>query len=202
MNSTAIFVPPSTLSSALWPSRGIARNVSLALAGSLLLALSAKLQIPFWPIPMTMQTYVVLVLAMAFGWRLGTATMLLYLAEGAIGLPVFAGTPEKGLGLAYMVGPTGGYLAGFVVATMVAGYLAERGWDRNWLQAGAVMLLGHAIVFATGVAWLATLVGVDKAIALGVTPFIAATIAKTALGLATMPLAWRVANNVAGRRSR
>jgi biotin transport system substrate-specific component len=182
--------PAPTLSAALWPRHDIARNALLALAGSALLALSAKMQIPFWPVPMTMQTYVVLVLAMAYGWRLGGATMLLYLAEGALGLPVFAGTPEKGVGLAYMMGPTGGYLAGFVLATIVAGMLAERGWDRSWLRTGAVMLVGHAVVFAAGVAWLATLIGFDQAVALGFTPFIAATVAKIALGLVTMPLAW------------
>ena len=193
MTTTALPSSASTLSAALWPSRGYARNILLALAGTALLTLSAKLQVPFWPVPMTMQTYMVLVLAMAYGWRLGTATMLLYLAEGALGLPVFAGTPEKGLGIAYMMGSTGGYLAGFVLATIVAGYLAEQGWDRTWLKAGVVMLVGHAIVFAAGVAWLATLVGPDKAIALGFTPFIAATVAKTALGLATMPIAWRIA---------
>ena len=190
MNTTAAV--PSTLTTALWPDRGLARSVLLAVAGSLLLALSARLQVPFWPVPMTMQTYVVLVLAMAYGWRLGTATMVLYLLEGALGLPVFAGTPEKGIGLAYMAGPTGGYLAGFVAATLVAGWLAERGWDRNWLSAGVVVLLGHAVIFVFGVSWLATLIGPERAIAAGFTPFIAATIAKTALGLATMPLAWRL----------
>jgi biotin transport system substrate-specific component len=184
--------PSSTLATVLWPRRHLVRNALLALAGSLLLTLSAKLQIPFWPIPMTMQTYVVLVLAMAYGWRLGGATMLLYLAEGALGLPVFAGTPEKGIGLAYMMGPTGGYLAGFVLATLVTGKLAEHGWDRDWLRTGATMLLGHAVVFAAGVACLATLVGYQNALALGFTPFIAATLAKTALGLVTMPLAWRL----------
>ena len=192
MNPTVSITPMPTLSAALWPQRDAPRTVLLALAGSALLALSAKIQLPFWPVPMTMQTYVVLVLAMAYGWRLGTATMLLYLAEGAVGLLVFAGTPEEGVGLAYMMGPTGGYLAGFVLATVVAGMLAERGWDRSWLGAGAVMVIGHAVVFAAGVAWLATLVGAEKAVALGLTPFVAATVAKVALGLATMPLAWRL----------
>lgn len=192
MTPTVSLYSAPTLSAALWPRHDIARNVLLALGGTILLALSAKVQIPFWPVPMTMQTYVVLVLAMAYGWRLGAATMLLYLAEGALGLPVFAGTPEKGVGLAYMMGPTGGYLAGFVMATVVAGMLAQRGWDRSWLRAGVVMLLGHAVVFAAGVAWLATLVGFDQAVVLGFTPFIAATLAKTMLGLATMPLAWRL----------
>lgn len=192
MNSSASVFVPSTISSVVWPHRTFAGNALLAVLGTVLLAVSAKIQIPFWPVPMTMQTYMVLVIAMVYGWKLGTTTMLLYLAEGALGLPVFAGTPEKGVGLAYMMGPTGGYLAGFVIATIAAGLLAERGWDRTWLKAGAVMLLGHLIVFAAGVAWLARFVGVDQAIGLGLTPFIAATAAKTVLGLATMPLAWRL----------
>ena len=102
----------------------------LALVGTLALTVSAKTQIPFWPVPMTMQTFVVLVIGMAYGARLGVATIALYLLEGALGLPVFAGTPEKGVGLAYMMGPTGGYLLGFVAGAWLCGWLAERGFDR------------------------------------------------------------------------
>lgn len=183
-----------TLAAALWPTENVKlRAVLLAVAGSALLALSAKIQVPFWPVPMTMQTYVVLVLGMALGSRLGAATVALYLAEGATGLPVFAGTPEKGLGLAYMMGPTGGYLLGFLVAATLVGWLAERGWDRGWSRALGAMVVGHAAIFLFGLAWLATFVGPEKAMALGLTPFWAATIAKTLLGVATMPLAWKIA---------
>src|SRR5947209_549651 len=109
--------PTPTLIAALWPAGASAglRFAVLAGLGSLALTLSAKLQVPFYPVPMTMQSLVVLLIGLGFGWRLGTATVLLYLAEGLAGLPVFAGTPEKGIGLAYMMGPTGGYLAGFVL---------------------------------------------------------------------------------------
>lgn len=107
MNQTVSIAPTPTLSAALWPRHGAKRTALSAFAGSALLALSAKIRKPFWPVPMTMQTYVVLVLAMPYGWRLGTATMLLYLVEGALGLPVFAGTHLEGFGLAYMMGPTG-----------------------------------------------------------------------------------------------
>jgi biotin transport system substrate-specific component len=186
-------VSAPTLAVALWPTANARwRAVLLALAGSALLTLSAKVQVPFWPVPMTMQTYVVLVLGMAMGARLGAATIALYLAEGAIGLPVFAGTPEKGLGVAYMMGPTGGYLLGFLIAGTLVGWLAERGWDRGWPRALAAMTLGHAVLFFFGVAWLGTFVGAEKAIALGLTPFWAATIAKTLLGVATLPLAWKI----------
>ena len=168
-----------------------ARNVALAIAGSLLLTLSAKLQIPFWPVPMTMQTFVVLVLGTAFGWRLGAATVALYLLEGALGLPVFAGTPERGIGLAYMMGPTGGFLAGFLVAAWLAGALAERGWSSSFLLSGAAMVAGHVVILAAGVAWLSALVGLEKAIALGLMPFLVTTLVKCALGAVSIPLIWR-----------
>ena len=172
--------------SELWPAIGAGatlRAVVLALIGSLLLAASAKVQVPFWPVPMTMQTFVVLALGAAYGWRLGLATVLLYLAEGAAGMPVFAGTPEKGIGLAYMMGPTGGYLVGFAVAAALVGFLAERRAMRGWLALTFVMLLGHAAIFAFGLSWLAAAIGWSKAIAGGLTPFWAATALKTALAV-------------------
>ena len=184
-----------TLAKALWPANSVnarvARNVLLALVGTLALTISAKVQIPFWPVPMTMQTFVVLVIGMAYGTRLGVATMALYLLEGALGLPVFAGTPEKGIGLGYMMGPTGGYLLGFVAGAWLCGWLAERGFDRSPVKTLLAMSLGHALIFVCGVAWLAQLIGFEKAFATGVVPFWAATIAKTLLGVATLPLAWK-----------
>jgi biotin transport system substrate-specific component len=184
-----------TLANILWPAKStnarVTRNVLLALVGTLALTVSAKTQIPFWPVPMTMQTFVVLVIGMAYGTRLGMATMVLYLLEGALGLPVFAGTPEKGVGLAYMTGPTGGYLLGFVAGAWLCGWLAERGFDRTPLKTLIAMSLGHALIFVFGVAWLALLMGFEKAFAVGVAPFWAATIAKTLLGVVTLPLAWK-----------
>lgn len=184
-----------TLANTLWPTQSanarVARNVLLALVGTLALTVSAKTQIPFWPIPMTMQTFVVLVIGMAYGSRLGAATVALYLLEGALGLPVFAGTPEKGVGLAYMMGPTGGYLLGFVVAAWVCGWMAERGFDRSPLKSLVAMSVGHALIFVFGVAWLAQLMGIEKAFMVGVIPFWAATIVKTLLGVVTLPLAWK-----------
>lgn len=163
-----------------------------ALVGTLLLTLSAKVQVPFWPVPMTMQTFVVLVLAMSYGWRLGAATLLLYLAEGAVGLPVFAGTPERGIGLAYMMGPTGGFLLGFLVAAVVTGWLADRGWSRGIVLPLLAMLAGHLIIFAAGAGWLATIVGAAKAWQVGVVPFLAGTVVKCALGAATLLGLWRI----------
>lgn len=153
----------------------------VALIGSLALTVSAKVQIPFYPIPMTLQTLVVLLLGMALGARLALLTVLVYLAEGALGLPVFAGTPEKGLGLAYMIGPTGGYLLGFAVAAWVAGWLTERGDDAQHLALAA--LLGIIIVYSFGVAWLGGFVGVERAVALGIAPFIFGDLVKAALAV-------------------
>jgi len=193
MRSAAVSTRP--LAAALWAAEGrtaaATRAVLLAVLGSLLLWASAKVQVPFWPVPMTMQTYVVLVLGAAYGWRLGTATVLLYLAQGALGLPVFAGTPERGLGLAYMSGPTGGYLAGFVLAAAVTGWLAERGWTRSWGLTLVAMAIGHAVIFVPGIGWMSALFGFDKAVALGLAPFWAATLLKTLLAGFTLPLAWR-----------
>jgi len=177
----------------LWPAaeRPLVRQAILVVLGSLLLWASAKAQVPMWPVPMTMQSFVVLVIGMGYGFRLGTATVVLYLIEGAVGLPVFAGTPEKGIGLAYMVGTTGGYLVGFVVAAAAVGWLAERGWDRTLPKAVAAMAVGSVLLLVPGVAWLAVLIGGAKAISLGLVPFIAGSVVKLALAAAVMPLAWR-----------
>lgn len=187
-------VQASTLIGAVWPrdQRGEwTRAAVLALAGAVLLTISAKLKVPFYPVPMTMQSFMVLAIGVAYGARLGAATVLFYLAAGAAGLPVFADTPEKGLGLAYMVGPTGGYLVGFVVAAAIAGMLAERGWDRGFWKLLAVMLLGHVALFVLGVAWLAHYVEFARAWTLGVEPFYLATALKCLLGAGCVRLAWR-----------
>src|SRR5438874_7387404 len=165
--------------------------VVLVATGVLLLTVSAKVQIPLWPVPMTMQTYVILVIGMAYGTRLGAITVLGYLLAGAIGLPVFAGTPEKGVGLPYMLGPTGGYLIGFLLAAFLMGGLAQRGWDRHMGLSVAGMTIGHLLILACGVTWLAASLGWERAIAVGAEPFVAATILKTALAGMTLPLAWR-----------
>lgn len=188
-------LPATTLVGALWPADrvpALARNALLAVVGTLLLTISAKVQVPFWPVPMTMQTFVVLVIGMAYGPRLGAATLLLYLAEGAVGLPVFANTPERGIGLAYMMGPTGGYLIGFVISAALVGRLAERGWDRSILTTLAAMTLGTAVIFVLGWSWLATLIGPEKAFAAGVVPFLPGAALKIALAAALLPAAWKL----------
>ena len=184
-----------TLVDAIWPAAAVKpiRLAVLALVGSILLAISAKVQVPFYPVPMTMQTFVVLAIGMAYGWRLGGATLLLYLAQGAAGLPVFAGTPEKGIGLAYMYGPTGGYLLGFLIAAVVCGWLAERGWDRNVLTTALAMLIGNVLIYVPGLLWLGALLGWDKPILeWGLTPFLLGDLTKLALAAAVLPLAWKL----------
>ena len=186
----------STLVATLWPAGKTIpalRWASLMVVGSLALAVSAKLHVPFWPVPLTLQPFVVLVIGAAYGWRLGGATVLLYLAEGAMGLPVFSGTPERGLGLAYMAGPTGGYLMGFAFGAVVVGWLAERGWDRDPIRTFAAMALGHALIFVFGVTWLSGFVGsFTGAWVAGVAPFYVGTLVQTALATAVLPLAWRM----------
>lgn len=161
-----------------------AQRVAGILIGNLLLILSAKIQIPFWPVPMTMQTFVVLMLGAILGMRAGAAAVALYLFEGGLNFAVFAGTPERGIGLAYMYGPTGGYLFGFLVAALVIGFASDKGWMKSLAANTAWMLAGHAIILALGVAWLARLVGFEAAIASGLTPFWLATALKTAMAVA------------------
>lgn len=184
----------ATLADAFWPrsldNRWV-RNITLAVVGSLLLTLSAKTHIPFWPVPMTMQTFAVLVLAMVYGPRLGTATVLLYLMEGAAGLPVFSGTPDKGIGIAYMAGPTGGYLVGFLAAAGLLGFLNTRGWDRSLLTTLAAMTLGTLVILGLGYSWLATLIGFEKAWVFGVQPFLWGAVFKIGLATAILPLLWQ-----------
>ena len=171
-----------TLAHRLWPAtsgQAVLRTAVLAVFGSLLLWASAKVQVPFYPVPMTLQTAVVLLIGVAYGPRLAAGTLLLYLAEGAVGLPVFAGTPERGIGLAYMVGPTGGYLAGFLAAAVISGWTAER--SRHWLTTALGLLAAIVAIHLLGAAWLATLVGPAKAVSLGVLPFLLGDAVKLAL---------------------
>jgi biotin transport system substrate-specific component len=162
--------------------RSLGRDVALVAVGSILLAISAKVQVPFWPVPMTMQTFVVLMIGAHAGFRLAGATVLLYLVEGAIGLPVFS----TGAGLAFMAGPTGGYLVGFLVAALVVSGLFAKGFNHNLLTAFGVLILGDALILGIGFAWLSTLIGPEKAFAVGVLPFIPAEALKIALATASL----------------
>ena len=148
----------------------------VALLGSILLAISSKVKIPFYPVPMTMQTLVVIVIGIAFGWKLGLATISLYLFEGILGMPVFSGTPEKGVGLIYFTGPTMGYLIGFLVAVFLAGKFV---YDNNLIKNFLKILLATSFIYLLGIIWLGSLIGWDKPIfKLGVQPFLLAELFK------------------------
>lgn len=183
-----------TLADTFWQSdNALLRNAALAFLGSIALWVSAKIQLPFYPVPITMQTFVVLAIGMGFGMRLGAATVALYLAEGVVGLPVFAGTPEKGIGLAYMMGPTGGYLLGFLLAAAAVGYLAERGCDRGVFTTALAMLIGNAVIYIPGLLWLGAVVGWDKPVLeWGMTPFLFGDAAKVALAAILLPAIWKL----------
>jgi len=184
-----------TLADTLWEQSGWKKQLFLAVVGVVLLTLSAKMKIPFYPIPMTMQTFVVLGLAMVYGWKLGAVTVIFYLISGAMGMPVFAGTPEKGIGIAYMAGPTGGYLLGFVLAATVTGFLAEKGWDRKILTTFGAMLIGNILIYVPGLIWLGNLFGWDKPIfEWGMAPFLWADLVKIILAMIVFPLAWKMVN--------
>lgn len=145
--------------------------LTAVLLASIVLTVSAKLKVPFYPVPMTMQPLAVIGIGLLLGSRLGIAAVLAYLAQGAAGLPVFTGTPEKGLGVAYMMGPTGGFLLGFLIAVAVVGYAADRGWTRSIVGALAVAVAGVGLIYAPGVAYLSSLIGFEKAMTFGVMPF-------------------------------
>lgn len=167
--------------------RQVAKASATILLGVAFITLCAKLRVPSWPVPMTLHTLAVMAIAVATGPRLATATFLAYLAAGAAGLPVFSGTPERGIGLAYMAGPTGGYLLGYLAASGLAGALAQR---RGHVGRVLAMLAGLAVTYAIGLPWLGLYVPLDQVIPLGFTPFILGdliNIAMVALGAALVP---------------
>jgi biotin transport system substrate-specific component len=172
--------PASPDSPTVIPNRAIAlaKNSLMVLAGVAVITASAKITVPFWPVPMTLQTMAIMAIAVATGPRMALATMLAYLAAGAVGLPVFAGTPERGIGIAYMMGPTGGYLAGYLVAAGLVGALAR---GRGTLGRFGVMIGGMVPVYLLGLAGLSAFVPSEQVLALGFTPFIVGDCIKIAL---------------------
>jgi biotin transport system substrate-specific component len=176
--------PGTSYATATRPAAAL-RPAAVLVLGSLLLWASAKVQVPFWPVPITLQTYVVLTLGALFGWRLGAATVAAYLAEGALGLPVFAGTPASGIGIPYMAGPTGGYLLGYLLAATLVGLLLERRSKPGIVDTALALAAGEAAILGLGCAWLAVQLGWKDAFALGVGPFIVGDAVKLLLATAT-----------------
>jgi biotin transport system substrate-specific component len=152
-----------------------ARIILTVIAGTALMMLAAKVQIPFWPVPMTLHTMAVMAFAVFLGPRIAVSIFLAYLAAGAVGLPVFSGSPERGIGLAYMVGPTGGYLLGYLIASWLVGVLAA---GKGTLGRVGAMLAGMVPIYAIGMAWLAVYVPVGQLLAVGVLPFLLGDLVK------------------------
>ncbi len=196
-------VASMSLAEAAWPAREgnkLLRSAVLVVAGVAFMTLCAKIQVPMWPVPMTMQTFGALVIGAAYGWPLGAVTVLGYLAAGFFGLPVFSGAAVPGP--AYFLGTTAGYLYGFVAAAGIVGWLCERRfWDRSPVTAGLAMLIGSAVIYVFGLAWLYTVLVAIRGVAgwdmlrvlnAGMIPFLVGDLVKLLLAAALLPIAWNV----------
>ena len=191
--SSLVSRPHTTLADVLSPrqQRSWLLDAVLVVLFSAFVALTAQVEIPLWPVPLTLQTLGVLFTGAVLGSRRGALALLLYLTEGALGLPVFAGGAS---GVGYMLGPTGGYLVGFVVAAGVVGWLAQRGWDRRLVWAAVAMVIGNVIIYACGVAWLAVFLGdLWGALIKGMLLFVVGDLIKIAVAALTLPGGWKLA---------
>jgi biotin transport system substrate-specific component len=157
----------------------ILKTILFIFIGTILLTISAKIKIPFYPVPMTMQTFVVLFLGISFGYKIGLATVGLYLLEGIIGFPVFSNSPEKGIGLIYFTGPTMGYLIGFLAAAFISGYM---NYKTSFIVVFAKLIVSVSIIYVLGIVWLGILIGWDKPLfEIGVFPFLLAELFKISI---------------------
>lgn len=171
----------------------LVKQIALVLVGVMLLVLSAKIKIPMIPVPMTMGTFAVLSIGAVYGPRLGLMTIIGYMIVGALGFDVFASSSSEKFGVSYMMGSTGGYLVGYVLAILVLGWTARQGWDRSVLKMTAAMVLGNVIIYVPGLLWLATLYGWDQPILTwGLTPFLMGDLVKLGLAALLLPGAWRL----------
>lgn len=201
----AATLPNKVLSEAVLPAEGtrlLLKRIALVVIGIAALAVAAKIKIPFWPVPVTMQTFVVLTVGAAYGMRLGVATIVGYLLIGALGFDVFTSSTAENYGLAYMMGGTGGYLVGFALAAAVLGWLARQGWDRSVVKMAGAMVIGNAIIYVPGLLWLGHLYAETKGWATvldwGLWPFLAGDALKLALAAMLLPLAWKAVGRARG----
>ena len=170
------------------------RYALLALAGSALITLCTQISLPLFPVPMTLQTFAVFLIGLTYGWRLGGITVALYLLEGALGLPVFSG--GKG-GMIVFMGPTAGYLVGFLLAATACGWFAERGFDRSYFKLLVALLVGNVLLYAPGLLWLGALIGWDKPVLeYGLYPFIGGDLLKIVMAVLLLPTAWKIVNRL------
>lgn len=189
----------NVLADILGPQGGTALRVKqavLVVLGIAVLAIAAKIKVPMWPVPITMGTFAVLSIGAAYGARLGLVTIFGYMIVGALGFDVFAGTTAEQYGLTYMMGGTGGYLVGYVLATLALGALAQRGWDRSVLWMALAMVIGTVLIYVPGLVWLGQLYGWDKPIlAWGLTPFLIGDAVKLVLAAMLLPALWKLVGN-------
>jgi biotin transport system substrate-specific component len=175
------------------------KQVALVILGIAVLAIAAKIKVPMWPVPITMGTFAVLTIGAAYGARLGLVTILGYMIIGALGFDVFAGSSAEAYGLSYMMGGTGGYLLGYVMATVALGWFARAGWDRSAGKMALAMLAGNVIIYVPGLIWLGMLYGWDKPILQwGLTPFLIGDALKLALAAALLPALWKLVGRARG----
>jgi len=177
----------------------LAKQAALVIVGIALLAVFAKIKVPMWPVPITMGTFAVLTIGAAYGPRLGLATIIGYMIVGALGFDIFANSSAENFGLTYMMGGTGGYLVGYVLATLALGWAARAGWDRSVGKMALAMLIGNALIYVPGLLWLGQLYGWDQPIlAWGLTPFLVGDALKLVLAALLVPAAWNALGNLRG----
>lgn len=175
------------------------KQAVLVVLGVTLLAVCAKIKVPMWPVPITMGTFAVLTIGAAYGPRLGLVTILGYMLVGALGFDVFASSSAEAYGLTYMMGGTGGYLVGYVLATLALGLAARKGWDRTFLPMAGALLLGNALIYIPGLLWLGTLYGWDQPILQwGFTPFVLGDAIKLVLAALLVPAVWKFVGKARG----
>lgn len=193
----ALALNDKVLAEAFGPSTGTALRVkqaAMVVLGIAVLAIMAKVKVPMWPVPITMGTFAVLTIGATYGPRLGLATIMGYMIIGALGFDVFAGSTAENAGLTYMMGGTGGYLVGYVMATLALGFAARAGWDRSVLMMGVALLVANALIYLPGVAWLSVLYGnsLTWAVEVGLVPFLIGDALKLGLAALLVPGLWKL----------
>ena len=198
----ALALTNKVLVEAVAPREGLqllVKQAALVVLGIAVLAIAAKIKVPMWPVPITMGTFAVLTIGAAYGARLGLVTILGYMIIGALGFDVFAGSSAEAYGLTYMMGGTGGYLLGYVMATVALGWFAQAGWDRSAGKMALAMLAGNVLIYVPGLIWLGMLYGWDKPILQwGLTPFLIGDALKLALAAALLPALWKLVGRARG----
>ena len=178
-----------TLADVVWKEKSLVKDIVLILSASIMIALLAQVAIPMYPVPFTGQTLGVLLTGALLGKKRASISLLVYLFQGIIGLPVFVGGT---FGIARLAGPTGGYLIGFVFAAIIVGHLTEKGWDRNFITSVFAMLIGSVVIYSFGLLWLSNFTGWDKVLSAGLIPFISGDIIKILIAASILPAGWKL----------